>query len=559
MVSQKLLYRVTALVCFLAALLFSGLLYPSIETSPSSLSYAIDSSLHDASTSISNATHLTPRGEYTECGKDSFPAGKICPLNTCCSQYGYCGSSEEFCGEGCQSMCNLHPTPPGSPLRGISRNRVIGYYQSWADRSLCHQVSPTDLPLHDLTHLNYAFASISPHTFEIVTMDSMTPGYLFQATVGTKIHNPNLQVFVAIGGWTFSDNGTATQTIFSQIASNQVNRQKFADNVVKFLNHYGFDGLDIDWEYPGAPDRGGIPDDTKNFVLLMQTLRTTFNTAPRSLALTFTAPASLWYLRWFDLPELLKYADWTNLMTYDLHGTWDSDTKTGNIVKAHTNLTEIRLAAELLWRVGIMPEQVSLGYGFYGRSFELSDMNCATPGCRFAGGARPGPCSATSGILMYYEIQAILSQIQGLKPVHDKDAAVKYLVFDSNQWVSYDDLDTFKQKVDWADSVGFGGSMIWAIDTDDDRYTAISGLLGKLDISHPDLEQKPFAPTSPAIAENLVGNNGQDCKVMKDMGCVDPEIIRCPDGQHKVGWDKDGCKVSHPQSMFLWKLLKHDS
>lgn len=80
--------------------------------------------------------------------------------------------------------------------------------------------------------------------------------------------------------------------------------------------------LDLDWEYPGAPDRGGKPEDTKNFVSLMQTLRSTFDASPRQLGITFTVPSSYWYLRWFDMPNLMKYADWTNLMSYDLHGTW---------------------------------------------------------------------------------------------------------------------------------------------------------------------------------------------------------------------------------------------
>lgn len=210
-------------------------------------------------------------------------------------------------------------------------------------------------------------------------------------------------------------------------------------------------------------------------------------------------------------------------------------------MQGHTNLTEIKLAAELLWRIGIKPEQIVMGFGFYGRSFELADPSCSTPGCQFSGGARAGPCSATSGILMYYEIQAILDQVPGLKPIHDEEAAVKYLVFDNNQWVSYDDAETFKQKLDWANSVGVGGSLIWAADTDDDKYSAMSGLVGKR-VAHPDLSQKAFAATQVTIARNLIGENGQDCKLASD--CVDPDIIRCPDGQRKAGWDKAGCKVS---------------
>lgn len=195
---------------------------------------------------------------------------------------------------------------------------VIGYYESWSYRSKCNQKSPTDLPLKELTHLNYAFAFVDPTTYELTTMDKETTEDLWQLTVDTKKHNVNLKVYVAVGGWTFSDNGTATQPLLGEISRSETNRKKFAAGVVRFLNKYGFDGLDIDWEYPGAPDRGGKPDDTANFVLLMKSLREAFDASPRMLGLTFTIPSSFWYLRWFDMPGLLKYADWTNLMSYDL-------------------------------------------------------------------------------------------------------------------------------------------------------------------------------------------------------------------------------------------------
>lgn len=93
-----------------------------------------------------------------------------------------------------------------------------------------------------------------------------------------------------------------------------------------------------------------------------------------------------------------------------------------------------------------------------------------------------GNAKTASGVLTYYEIQAISTQVQlqRLKLNHDKEAAVQNLGFDSNQWVSYNDSETFKQEIDWADGVGFGGSVIRVLDTDDDKYTAISALPGKV-------------------------------------------------------------------------------
>lgn len=77
------------------------------------------------------------------------------------------------------------------------------------------------------------------------------------------------------------------------------------------------------------------------------------------------------------------------------------------------------------------------------------------------------------------EIQQILKEGKNIEKVHDKEAAVKYFKFDKDQWVSYDDAETFDQKVKWADSVGLGGLMSWAIDLDDDHFTALSGLIGR--------------------------------------------------------------------------------
>jgi len=68
--------------------------------------------------------------------------------------------------------------------------------------------------------------------------------------------------------------------------------------------------------------------------------------------------------------------------------------------------------------------------------------------------------------LAHYEIQDILkgSKKRDLQVIHDEEAAVKYFSWDSNQWISYDDADTFKQKIDWANDIGFSGSLIWASD-----------------------------------------------------------------------------------------------
>lgn len=71
----------------------------------------------------------------------------------------------------------------------------------------------------------------------------------------------------------------------------------------------------------------------------------------------------------FDIVKIDPIVDWFNIMTYDLHGTWDGHNPyIGNVALAHTNLTEIEQSLELLWRNHIDPTRVNLGLGFYGRS-----------------------------------------------------------------------------------------------------------------------------------------------------------------------------------------------
>ncbi|PIG87825.1 hypothetical protein AARAC_011883 [Aspergillus arachidicola] len=484
-----------------------------------------------------------------ECGANADPPGKTCPLNVCCSKYGFCGTTDEFCSpeEGCQNNCGYPDVPAGKSSEPVL-SKVVGYYEAWMERKECHKFPPSAIPVDGLTHVNFAFAFIDPDTFEITTMDSETPADLFAQTADVrtlKSGNSDLEVFVSLGGWTFSDNNTATQPVFGNIASTEANRQKFADNLVDFMKHYGFDGVDFDWEYPGAGDRGGKKEDTQNFVKLMRTLRNTFDNSERgTYGLTFTIPSTYWYLQWFDVPSMLEYADWVNLMSYDLHGVWDQDNPIGSIVLAHTNLTEIKQSAELLWRNDIPPGKVVLGLGFYGRAFQLKDRSCTHPGCPFAGAAEKGSCTDNAGTLAYFEIQDILAA-EKPKVVHDKEAAVNYMIFKGDQWVSFDDKETFKQKVDWANDVGLGGVMIWSVDQDDDQFSALEGLLG-----HGVGDYKSMiARSAISDAEHWASSNGQKCI---ETNCS--LVPSCPAGYELAPFTgvkafKDNCKGQNSRAI----------
>ncbi|OLN97884.1 Killer toxin subunits alpha/beta 3 [Colletotrichum chlorophyti] len=153
-------------------------------------------------------------------------------------------------------------------------------------------------------------------------MDSNAQSLLREFT-SLKTYYPKLQTWIAIGGWSFNDpgNNPDTRMAFSDMAMTRENRATFIRSLINFMDQFGFDGADIDWEYPGAEDRGGRPEDKDNFVTLCKEMKEAF---AGHYGLSVTLPASFWYLRHFDVAGMEPHVDWLNVMTYDIHGVWDA-------------------------------------------------------------------------------------------------------------------------------------------------------------------------------------------------------------------------------------------
>lgn len=129
---------------------------------------------------------------------------------------------------------------------------------------------------------------------------------------------------------------------------------------------------------------------------------------------------------------------------------------------------------QLLWRNNINPSKVTMGLGFYGRSFTLADPSCTSPGCPFSSGAPAGPCTDSVGTLSFAEIEQIIAA--GATPTLDASAAVMQVVYDGDNWVSYDNAETFQMKLQYANEHCIGGTMVWAVSLDDSEGTAASAL-----------------------------------------------------------------------------------
>ncbi|PYH80405.1 class V chitinase [Aspergillus uvarum CBS 121591] len=414
-------------------------------------------------------------GQLSECDPgdwgSEFANSTTCPLNVCCSKYGFCGTTEEFCGEK-----KVKRPSCGTSGKTGKLQRVVGYYEGWAFKRVCQAFWPEQIPSGVYTHLNYAFATIDPDTFEVLPPTALEAGMMKRLT-SLKQDDAGLRVNIAIGGWSFNDPG-ATASIFTELAASEANQRKFFKSLTSFLATYDFDGVDIDWEYPVDSDRGGLEADFKNFPRFMSNLKSALKGTGGRDELSLTLPTSYWYLRHFDIKSLAKSVDYFNYMSYDLHGTWDRGNKwTGDFLDAHTNLTELTESLDLLWRNDISPDKVVMGIAFYSRAFTVADTNCMTPGCRFASGSDAGPCSAQTGILLNSELDDIRAN-KSLAPTLDKEAAVQIVTWD-NQWATYDDETTFKLRTEFAKKTCLGGVMVWAVshDTYDGSYSrALAGI-----------------------------------------------------------------------------------
>ncbi|KGO47650.1 Glycoside hydrolase, superfamily [Penicillium expansum] len=378
---------------------------------------------------------------------------------------GYCGTGDEYCGSSCVANCDYV-----GPVGECDIRRVVGYYEGWAPNRPCKAFWPEQIPSSVYTHLNYAFATIDPKTFAVMANNEREAG-IMKRLVALKTTNPQMKVNIAIGGWAFNDPGS-TATVFSDLAASKDNQNKFFASLLHFMSLYGFDGVDIDWEYPVDSDRGGRFADLKNFPSFMANLKEALNQGGATRELSLTLPTSYWYLQHFDIKGLEKSVDYFNYMSYDLHGTWDGKNQwSGAYLDSHTNLTEIEVAMDLLWRNNISPSKVVMGLAFYARAFTVADTSCTTPGCMFASGSDEGPCSGQTGILLNSEIDDIRTQYN-VQPTLDKDAAVQILSWE-DQWLTYDDSSTFKLKVDYVKDHCLGGVMVWAVsqDTSNGTYT----------------------------------------------------------------------------------------
>ncbi|KAH8679577.1 glycoside hydrolase superfamily, partial [Tricladium varicosporioides] len=395
------------------------------------------------------------------CGVDSLNSQQKCPLNICCSYLGYCGTTDIYCTPAkplpCQpgfGNCQVVPTPSCPYGQATTKGRRVAYWHNVRDRE-CDQVWPSQIDTTDLTHLIFAFVSIDPVSFQVIPAD---PNDVPLFSQFAALKSTVMQTWIAVGGGGFSDPGP-TQFTWSDMASCPANRAVFISSLCAFMEKYGFQGVDLDWEFPTVASRGGRPEDTANLLLLLKELRAEFG--PR-YGISAALPTDVNSLAGFNPGALQQYVTFFNYMAYDIHGPWEVP-YLGAFARPQASITEIDKLMSLLWFDSVDPAKINLGVPYYGRGVTLTNTSCTSVGCPWSDVSRAGKCSGSPGILTLKEIEDLIKD-RNLVPKVIPDSYQKQITFDGDQWIAYDDKDTIKEKMQWSEDHCLGGTVVWSID-----------------------------------------------------------------------------------------------
>lgn len=216
--------------------------------------------------------------------------------------------------------------------------------------------------------------------------------------------NKNLKTLVAVGGW------NEGSTKYSQVAADPSLRRNMITSALDIIQKHGFDGFDLDWEYPAQ--RGGAPADKANFITLIKEFKEEFNKHGLLLTAAVGASATAIGLS-YDVPQMAKFLDWINVMTYDMHGSWDPYLGiNAPLYASKQDVTEkskemnVDACINAWLSAGAPPEKLALGTGFYGKSFTLSNPSNTGLYAPAQGAGPQGPYTREAGMYGYNEVNS---------------------------------------------------------------------------------------------------------------------------------------------------------
>ncbi|WP_195617816.1 glycosyl hydrolase family 18 protein [Clostridium paraputrificum] len=383
-----------------------------------------------------------------------------------------------------------------------SNKNIIMYFPNWGVYSESHNnLTVGDIPWDKVTVINHAFFTVSKD-FKLESTDKdadfeksfpnsegWDQGQL-RGHIGEykyyKSKYPNVKVLISVGGWTRGEN-------FHDMAKTKENRKIFIDSIIDFLKKYPFiDGIDIDWEYPGENrekdpndeyDKGcpGGPEDKENFTLLLKEIRQAYddNNLPDKM-LTIANTGNYEKLQLQEPDKYIEYLDFINVMTYDFHGAFETQTNHHAPIYYNENdptrYNKYTFCAEDAMKMyvkeyNIPTEKLNVGSPFYSRGWSEVDDSTGKNGLfSTATKAYKGSWdSATSpgGQIPWFQIKEMENK-DGWKKYWDDKAKVPYLYNkDLKSMITYEDEKSLKERCNFIIKNNYGGIIVWEITGDD--------------------------------------------------------------------------------------------
>ncbi|KAG9063888.1 Endochitinase 1 [Linnemannia hyalina] len=364
----------------------------------------------------------------------------------------------------------------------VGAQRVVGYYGKTAGQCPDYpSFAPAKLPYELYTHLNFAFVMINDDG--VVEMQHPEDEALYKELNALKLKKPSLKTTLTVGGWDMD------MAHYSTMVSTPANRQKFIQSAMTYVRKYGFDGMDFDWD-PSDKLRGGHSNDPENFVAFLKEMREAANKeklkeGQERMILSIALPGGPFHGQYFNIPKLAQHVDWFNIMAYNLHGQWEDMVYCAAPLydtAAHTkyNGYSVDNATKAMVPKSVSPMKFNLGLSLSGVTFTLKDKKKTSPGSPAQGPGREG-CQE-KGAMAYFEARKLADSLQiadvksrapdhfhrtvTQEPKMDPVGKCMYMVVNEDQWVGYDNPETFAMKMEYLSEVGFGGVSIWSMDSD---------------------------------------------------------------------------------------------
>ncbi|KAI1742891.1 endochitinase [Xylaria scruposa] len=353
-----------------------------------------------------------------------------------------------------------------SPISEIAERAAnfknLVYFTNWGIYGRNYQ--PAQLPVSQINQVLYAFANFRSDG-TVYTSDSyadLEKHYDGDSwnDVGTNAYgcikqlyklkqaNRQLKVLLSIGGWTYSPG-------FAAATSTDALRQTFASSAVALVKDWGFDGIDIDWEWPASDT------EANNMVSLLSAIRKALDSYSSQYAngyhfiLSVALPAGPDNYNKMKLSQMnAAGVDQFNMLSYDYAGSWDTTAgHQANLYPDPANPKNTPFSTDAAIKAyiaaGIPANKITLGLPLYGRAFE-STSGLGQP---FTG---VGSGSWENGIWDYKVLPRSGTEI------YDSVAGASYS-YDSasKELISYDNVDMIKRKASYIQSKGLAGSMFW--------------------------------------------------------------------------------------------------